>query len=85
MAKQGIEGKYLLEWLEGMSRQKLFFLAWGIVAFFFLIVFLRQFSKMDQRQFRQGKGRQVPPTAKGSGGKELVLKEPGKVEVRKGT
>lgn len=60
MQKQS--GKFLLEWIDSLSRQQVFSFFWIAIAAFFLFIFWKQFQKVDQRNFREGGG--VKPTPK---------------------
>lgn len=55
------EGKFLLQFLSGLSHQKIFFWVWGGLSVFFLVIFVRQFQKLNQRQFRAGGAKKSPP------------------------
>lgn len=70
MQKQS--GKFLLEWIDSLSRQQVFSFFWIAIAGFFLFVFWKQFQKMDTRNFREGGGTK-PSSMKATGKKSTAL------------
>lgn len=70
-----LTGKYLVDWVNGLSHQRLFFAFWGAIIFTFVLLIYRQLQKLDQRQFKSGSG------AKKGGsetkGNALVVSRPG--------
>lgn len=73
-------GKFLLEWIDSLTRQQVFFFFWVAIAVFFLFIFWKQFQKVDQRNFRDGGGRKPSPK---KGTALVVAGEKKKLEVIK--
>ena len=48
------QGKFLVEWLHSFTHPQLFFMFWAVLIGFFVYLFLRQQSRLDERQFKPG-------------------------------
>ena len=70
-------GKFLLDFIDGLTRQQIFFGFWVGIGLFFLFIFWRQYQRTEQRNFRDTK----PGPKKGTA--LVVSEDHKKMEVRK--